>query len=319
MTGADPMRLLVSGVRPEAERVISLLLEDPHGDDLPAWEPGAHVDVTLPSGRIRQYSLCGEPSDRRRYRIAVLDVSDGRGGSREIHDSVRTRDVLEIRGPRNHFRLMEATSYLLVAGGIGITPILPMARELARRQADWRLVYCGRGLTSMAFLEELGELDTRHPSRIMLVPEDRDGRPDLAAELRRHDAGAVYCCGPVGLLAAAETATASTRPDAAFVSERFTGAGSGSAADDPGFEVYCARSDVRLHVPADRSVLDCLREAGLPVLSSCEQGICGTCELSVLNGDPDHRDSLLNDEDYAGGAFLACVSRSRSAVLTLDI
>jgi ferredoxin-NADP reductase len=300
-----------------ADGVVQLTLRDPAGADLPAWEPGAHVDLVLTDDLTRQYSLCGDPAERSVLQVAVLREQEGRGGSAHVHDVLAEGDVVRVRGPRNHFALVDAPRYLFLAGGIGITPILPMIAAAEAAGADWRLVYGGRTRASMAFRDRLEEL---HPDRVDVRPQDETGLLDLAALLGEPAEGtAVYCCGPEPLLAAVEERCAGW-PAGALHLERF--APKAGADDGPreAFEVELAQTGTTLTVPADRSILDVVEAAGVGVLSSCQEGTCGTCETGVLEGVPDHRDSVLTAEEQAANdAMMICVSRSCSARLVLDL
>ncbi|MET7320774.1 PDR/VanB family oxidoreductase [Streptomyces sp. NPDC005549] len=316
------LTLLVTAHERLADGVVRLRLE---GTDLPRWEPGAHLDLVLPSGLVRQYSLCGDPEDTSSYTVAARLVEDGRGGSREVHEQVQEGTELEVRGPRNRFPLVEAPAYAFVAGGIGITPLLPMLRALPEG-TDRRLLYGGRTRASMPFLEEIEKLDadggrseTGVPpaggwGTVTVVAEDEDGRPDLDAFLADLPEGAaVYCCGPEGLMAAvAERLPAG----AALHLERF--APRTTADGDGEFEVELRRSGRTLTVPGDSSVLAAVR-AELPNTPySCEQGWCGTCQQKVLEGEIDHRDELLTDSER-GDSMLICVSRCLGTRLVLDM
>ncbi|MEU2419705.1 PDR/VanB family oxidoreductase [Streptomyces sp. NPDC007851] len=294
------LRLLVTAHRTVADGVVQLRLE---GGRLPAWEPGAHLDVVLPSGLVRQYSLCGDPADTSSYTIAARLVADGRGGSREIHEQVVEGMELEVRGPRNRFPLAAADSYVFVAGGIGITPILPMLRAVPDG-VEWRLLYCGRSRASMPFLAELAG-----DERVTVVAEDTDGRPDLDA-LPVPAGAAVYCCGPEGLMAAMEDRFPAVRV------ERFTPRA--DAGDDRPFELELRRSGLTLAVPADSTVLAAVRAELPDTPYSCAQGFCGTCQQRVLEGEVAHRDELLTDAERAD-SMLICVSRARSGRLVLDM
>jgi ferredoxin-NADP reductase len=314
-------RLLVRQVRCEAQGVLSLTFEHPDGGSLPAWTPGAHLDLVLPSGTVRQFSLCGEPSDRDSYTVAVLRETDGRGGSAEIHDTALVGRVLKARGPRNHFELVPAQRYLLIAGGIGITPILAMVRQLQRERASWRLVYGGRSRDSMAFVPEVTALGG---DRVTLVPEDTDGLIPVHDVLSGLAPGtAVYCCGPGGLLDAVTMATVRLLSPEVLHVERFTAAGppperGGEGAES--FEVELRRSGVTLTVPPDRSILDVVQEAVPETMSSCEEGFCGTCETRVLEGVPEHHDTILSEEERdRNDVMMICVGRSRTPRLVLDI
>lgn len=289
------LRLLVASREEVADGVVQLRLE---GRDLPHWEPGAHLDLVLPSGLVRQYSLCGDPADTSSYTVATRLVADGRGGSREVHEQVAEGMELEVRGPRNRFPLVEAPRYVFVAGGIGITPILPMLRALPDG-AEWRLLYCGRSRESMPFLAELEELD-----QVTVVA----GVPELGA-LDVPEGAAVYCCGPEGLMAAVEERFPQVRL------ERFTPR---VTAPGAAFEVELRRSGRTLAVPADSSVLAAVRRELPDTLYSCEQGFCGTCQQRVLEGEVDHRDELLTDAER-GDSMLICVSRARSERIVLDM
>ncbi|MGW1804069.1 PDR/VanB family oxidoreductase [Streptomyces sp. NPDC002078] len=292
------LRLLVASRETVAEGVVQLRLE---GRDLPRWEPGAHLDLVLPSGLVRQYSLCGDPEDTSSYTVATRLVADGRGGSREVHEQVTEGMELEVRGPRNRFPLVEAESYVFVAGGIGITPLLPMLRALPEH-ADWRLLYAGRDRASMPFLEEVEKLGG---DRVTVV----EGRPDLDA-LEVGEGAAVYCCGPEGLMAAVAARFPGVRL------ERF--APRTSSDGNTGFQVELRRTGRTLNVPADSTVLAAVRGELPDTAYSCEQGFCGTCQQRVLEGEVDHRDELLTDAERAD-SMLICVSRANSDRLALDM
>ncbi|MEU6593016.1 PDR/VanB family oxidoreductase [Streptomyces sp. NPDC046881] len=301
------LRLLLTAHETIADGVVQLRLE---GADLPRWEPGAHLDLVLPSGLVRQYSLCGDPGDTSSYTVAARFVPDGRGGSREVHEQLAEGMELEVRGPRNRFPLAGAPSYVFVAGGIGITPILPMLRSLPDG-TDWRLLYGGRTRASMPYLEEVRRLAG---DRLTVVAEDEDGRPDLAALFAGTAPGAaVYCCGPEGLTAAVQEAL----PEGtALHLERF--APGAAAGGDSAFELELRRSGRTLTVPAGSSVLDAVRRELPDTAYSCEQGFCGTCRQPVLDGEVDHRDELLTDAERRD-AMLICVSRARGDRLVLDM
>ena len=306
--------LLVTERDTVADGVVRLRLT---GDDLPSWQPGAHLDLVLPSGLVRQYSLCGDPADPDAYTIAPRLVEDGRGGSREVHTQLHEGTEVRVRGPRNRFPLVEAPAYVFVAGGIGITPILPMLRAVAASGADWRLLYGGRTRASMPFLDELDAIGKAggEDGRVTVVPEDEAGHPDTAALLAGATPGtAVYCCGPEPLM----NAVAAALPEGCTLHlERFTAA-TGADPASTAFEVELRRSGRTVRVPADRSVLAAVREE-LPYVSySCEQGFCGTCQQRVLEGEVDHRDELLTDAERED-SMLLCVSRCRGERLVLDL
>jgi ferredoxin-NADP reductase len=315
MTAANgERRALVTQIRREADGVVSLRLEDPDGAALPEWEPGAHLDLRLPSGVVRQYSLCGDPADTSAYTVAVLREEAGRGGSAEIHDTALVGREVTIRGPRNRFPLVPAPAYCFVAGGIGITPILGMIRRLSAGDVPWTLHYGGRSLPSMAFRDVLAEWGA---GRVEFLPEDETGRLPLDEILAAAPAGAaVYTCGPPGLIRAMEQ-----RVGAALHFERFTGeAQPENDEDTETFEVELARSGDIVRVPPGESILDVVRAVRPEVMSSCEEGFCGTCETKVLAGVPEHRDTILTDADRERNAtMMICVGRSRSPRLVLDL
>lgn len=308
----DLLTLRVVSVSLEAENVISLRLAGFDGA-LPGWTPGAHVDLHLPSGASRQYSLCGAPGPE--WRVAVLRRDAGRGGSLEVH-GLRPGDIVRASRPRNLFPLEPARRYLFVAGGIGVTPILAMAREAEARGVDWRVVYLGHAAERMAFARELAALD---PFRVALIETGARGRPDLDALLREADGAQIYACGPDALLAGLETAAREAGRERDLHTERFEPV-STLRPEDGGILLTLARSGRQVVVPADQTLLDAMRAAGVEVASSCEQGFCGTCECRVLAGEPDHRDTLLSDEERARGeVMMPCVSRALSDALTLDL
>ncbi|MFB4315979.1 PDR/VanB family oxidoreductase [Actinomadura sp. 21ATH] len=316
-TGETERKLVVHARERVADGVVALDLRDPDGAALPEWAPGAHIDLVVGDGLVRQYSLCGDPADRTSWRIAVLREPAGRGGSAAVHDGLPAGVTVLARGPRNHFPLLPAPRYLFVAGGIGITPILPMLRAADAAGADWRLAYGGRTAASMAFGAELA---AAHGGRVELRPQDRHGPLDLAGLLRRTAPGTlVYCCGPAPLLDAVERLCAD-RPAGTLHVERFVPRDAGDPARAESFEVELAVSGRTLTVPPDRSILEVAEEAGVPILSSCREGTCGTCETAVLDGTVDHRDSLLTPEERAANdTMFVCVSRAACPKLLLDL
>lgn len=307
----------VAGCDEVATGVRRLRLTASDGLDLPSWAPGAHIDLLLPSGLVRQYSLCGSPDDRGSYEVAVLREPAGRGGSAEVHDQLAVGDEIRIAGPRNRFPLVESDGYLFVAGGIGITPILPMIEEAERRGARWQLVYGGRARDTMAFLDRLAE----YGDRVSVFPQDECGLLDLETLLRPVPDTVVYCCGPEPLLAAVESHCAREWPAGSLRVERFVAgeAVDAVAADARPFEVQLGTGGPVLEVPADKSVLHTLLDVGVDALYSCEEGTCGSCETQVLAGEPDHRDELLSDASREQGCMLICVSRALGSRLVLDV
>jgi ferredoxin-NADP reductase len=313
VTEDQERELLVRRMTWEAEGVLSVELADPAGKPLPAWDPGAHLDLHV-GGLVRQYSLCGDPDDPAAYRIAVLDEPASRGGSRYVHTRLRPGQRVRAAGPRNHFALEPAGSYLFIAGGIGITPILAMARQADRDGTPYRLVHGGRTRAAMAFGCELARLTGGEVTR---VPQDERGHIDLVAALDGLPADAlVYACGPEPLLAALQEAC----PRERLRLERFAAPAVERTGDDTAFEVECRSSEVTVTVGAGTSVLEAVEAAGVTVPSSCRDGICGTCETRVLAGTPDHRDFLLSEAEHAAGAtMMICVSRCASDRLVLDL
>ncbi|MCZ2825624.1 PDR/VanB family oxidoreductase [Modestobacter sp. VKM Ac-2982] len=316
------LRLQVARRTTGAEGVVVLELRDPTGADLPAWSPGAHIDLLLPGGLTRQYSLCGDPHDRAVWQIGVLREPAGRGGSALVHDQVQEGAEVDVRGPRNHFELVPAPRYVFLAGGIGITPILPMAAAAEEAGATWEFHYGGRTRTSMAFLEALQALEakTGHGLRVTLHPQDEVGLIDLDRILGTPQPDTkVYCCGPEPLLAAVEQRCADWPPGALHV-ERFAPKEQGERVLSGDFDVELTLSGATLTVPPDKSILQVVEEAGIPVLSSCQEGTCGTCETGVLEGTVDHRDSLLTPEEQAANdTMFICVSRAACPKLVLEL
>jgi ferredoxin-NADP reductase len=310
----------VTAVDPIAEDIVLVRFSDPSGAELAPWNPGDHLEIVLPSSLIRHYSLCGDPGDRTTYTVAVFRVADGRGGSREIHDTqLAGADVL-VRGPRNNFPLVDAPSYLLLAGGIGVTPLYAMARHLHGAGADWSLLYGARSRRAMAFRDELAGFGG---DRARLVFQDEDGLPDVVAALdAAPDGTAVYCCGPEPMIALVEQLCAERRDRLSLHIERFggTGATPDVLPGDTAFELELAETGVVLHVPADRSALDVVHEVLPDHPYSCLGGQCGSCEVAVLAGEVDWRDEVLTDAEHAASsAMMLCVSRARSGRLVIEL
>jgi ferredoxin-NADP reductase len=311
------LRLRVARRTTGAEGVVVLDLRAPDGGELPAWSAGAHIDLRMPGDLVRQYSLCGDPRDRSVWRVAVLREPESRGGSAHVHESLREGDDVDVRGPRNHFELAPAQRYVFIAGGIGITPILPMIDAADGAGADWELHYGGRSRRSMAFLESL---EAATGARVTLHPQDEVGLIDLDALLGDPRPGTlVYCCGPEPLLVAVEQRCADW-PAGTLHVERFAPKDVGEPVLTGAFEVELALSGLSLTVPPERSVLQVVEDAGISVLSSCTEGTCGTCETTVLAGEVDHRDSLLTPaEQAANDTMFICVSRAACPKLVLEL
>ncbi|ORA15173.1 PDR/VanB family oxidoreductase [Mycobacterium arosiense] len=313
----DEFEVVVAERKDAAAGVVTLLLQNPNGSDLPTWAPGAHIDVVLTAELIRQYSLCGDPSDRRTWRIAVLLEPDGRGGSSYVHTQIRAGDKLCIRGPRNNFALEPSPRYRFIAGGIGITPILPMIAAVENAGADWTLHFGGRTRQSMAFLDEL----TKNGQGVVVHPQDSLGYLNLDSAIGDPTPDTlIYCCGPSSLITAVEERCRAW-PEGALHVERFQADPSPTAGEAQQFFIEIGSTGERFSVPADRSALSVLRENGIDVLSSCEEGVCGTCETRVISGAIDHRDSLLTDEEKdENSTMMVCVSRAASGeTVVLDL
>jgi vanillate O-demethylase ferredoxin subunit len=298
----------------EAPIITSYDLRPMEGGELPAFTAGAHIDLTLPNGLIRSYSLVNPQTERHRYVIAVQKDRASRGGSKWVHENFHPGDILTINGPRNNFPLNEsAEKSILLAGGIGITPILSMSERLAALGRDWELIYCARTRGDAAFVDRLKGN----------VKFNFDGEPggkmlDIAAVVRAAPANAhFYCCGPLPMLSAFEAATADLPRERVHV-EYFT------AKEPPavggGFKVVLAKSGKEFIVPPGKTILDTLLDAGLDIPYSCMEGVCGTCETKVLEGTPDHRDLILTEDEHAAGkSMMICCSGSKSEKLVLDL
>ncbi len=311
-------RLRVDDLRQEADAVVGLTLSDPAGQALPKWAPGAHIDLDC-GGVSRQYSLCGDQADRTSYQIAVLREPESRGGSSFIHDDLQVGDIVTVRGPRNHFALDPDVQHaVLIAGGIGITPIIAMADRLKALGRRYEVHYAGRDLQTMALVRRLKR---DHDGHVTFYPSASGERLDIDSLLSRPRPGhQIYACGPHRLIAGIESATRQW-PDEALRVEHFV---SQLKKLDPsvehGFDVRLQDSGLTLRVRADQTVLDALREANIDVQSDCEEGLCGACEVPVLSGEIDHRDMVLTKaERAAGNRMMTCCSRAAGDRLKLQI
>jgi ferredoxin-NADP reductase len=293
-----------------APDVVALTLADPDGGLLPSWTPGAHIDVALPSGRRRQYSLCGPPGRRTDYRIAVRRIADGGGGSIEMHDRFDVGETLVFEGPRNAFYLGAAErDALFVIGGIGVTPILPMIQVAHQRGIDWRAIYAGRSRDYMPFLDEVVSVA---PDRVAVWADDEHGRVAGVDELLAGagPATAVYVCGPAGMLDAVRVAR-NEHASAPLHYERFSPP---PVVDGAPFELELARSGRQLNVAANRSALDVMLDHDPTTPYSCRQGYCGTCKVKVLAGQVDHRGRTVVGDDE----MLVCMSRAKGDRLVIE-
>lgn len=299
-----------------ADGVVKLTFADHQGRRLAPWTPGSHIDLILPNGTVRQYSLLGDRFDAFHYEVAVLRELNGRGGSEWIHENAQPGQLFDFGGPRNLFPLVPAQRYLFVAGGIGITPLLPMMAQAEATGIEWKMLFGGRSKESMAFGAELVE---KYGDKVLLFPQDECGFPDIPAWLGEPDAHTkVFVCGPPGLIGAVERAC-EPWPEHTKHSEQFVSK-AGGGMENRSFTAELRRTGKTISVGARESLLDALGKVDVSILSSCRQGTCGTCEIRVIAGTPDHRDSVLTDEDRtAGDCLMACVSRSSSEHLVLDI
>ncbi|GAB84276.1 PDR/VanB family oxidoreductase [Gordonia rubripertincta] len=319
--GITQVRIVNREVVAHDENVIALTLAAAEGGMLPSWHAGAHVDVLLPSGRMREYSLCGDPTDREHYRIAVRRIPDGGGGSIEVHDALTIGEVVSIKGPRNAFPLAvpghgsPARRLRFIAAGIGITPILPMLAVAERFGLDWSMIYTGRSADSIPFLDEVAKFG----DRITIRTDDQHGLPtmsELVGPVPDSDADlAVYCCGPVPMLENLRRHLCD-RADIELHYERFSPP---PVENGSPFTVTLASTGARIPVAADESALAAIRRVMPSVPYSCQQGFCGTCKVRTLSGDIDHRDNILTEPEREAGTMLTCVSRSAGGNLTLDL
>jgi len=316
----NELKVRVSRRIEEAEGVCSFELVHEDGGALPVFSAGAHIDVHVAPGLIRQYSLSNDPAEQHRYRIAVLREPASRGGSAGMHERVKAGDTLRVSVPRNHFPLSDAPQSLLLAGGIGVTPILSMARALHAQDKPFQMHYCGRSLSRMAFLEEIsGAGFARHVAlHADDVPEQKFDAKRVLAE--QAEDTHLYVCGPSGFMDhVLETARREGWREDRLHREYFAGAAT-ALATDGSFEVRVASTGLTCHVPAGKTVIEVLLAHGLEVPTSCEAGVCGTCLTRVLEGIPDHRDTFLTDRERAANdQFTPCCSRALSPVLVLDL
>lgn len=305
----------------EAEGVCSFELVADHGGPLPAFSAGAHIDVHIAPGLIRQYSLCNASSERDRYRIAVLLEPQSRGGSSGMHEKIQVGDLVRISNPKNHFELTLANHSLLLAGGIGVTPILSMAQTLHSIDKEFEMHYCGRSKDRMAFLSEIG--DSAFANHVKIHTDD--GPPELKFNTDRILAKPsmdthLYVCGPSGFMDyVLATARRHGWSEEQLHREYFAGTDTKQSSDTP-FEVRIASSGRTYQIPADKSVIDVLTSNGIDISFSCESGVCGTCLTGLLEGTPDHRDTFLTDAERAvNNQFTPCCSRAKSPLLVLNI
>ncbi len=318
MTSSIPLRIK----RIETVALDVKLLTLHHRDDapLPDWQAGAHIELELPNGLVRSYSLLNRPGETRHYQIAVHKSPTSAGGSRCVHEALSEGSELSAQAPRNHFPLHEEAGHsCLIAGGIGITPLMAMAQRLNQLGRRWELHYCVRTPEHAAFVRELQTLADEHGNHFVChFDQVSDANPlDIAATVRTGNADTHwYCCGPTGMLEAFEQATKHCR-DRAHV--EYFGAKQ-EAALEGGYTIELARSGKTLHVPPGRSILDVVLAAGINVKTSCREGICGSCETGIIEGEADHRDALLTPEEQAENTtMMICCSGAKSGKLVLDL
>lgn len=309
----------VVDVHAEARDVMALELRAPDGGQLPPFEPGAHLDLHLPNGMVRQYSLTNDWRERDRYVLGVGRVADSRGGSEFVHTSIRAGAQLQISAPRNNFALdPSAERFLFIAGGIGVTPILAMVRWCVANNRPWRVIYAARSRQRAAFYEELCSLGA---ARDQFHFDDESGQfLDVAETTSTWSQGEhIYCCGPTPLMDAVLRLTEHL-PSGTVHFEWFSVSETAKPQESGGFSVRLERSGLELVIPAQKSILDVLEENGIDVPFSCREGLCGTCVTNVCAGEPDHRDYVLSDEERDSGKLITvCCSRSKTPVLALDL
>lgn len=315
--------LLVRVVRKvlEAQDIVSFELAAADGGTLPPFSAGAHIDVHVPAGPVRQYSLCNAPTERHRYVVGVLRDPNSRGGSLGMHEGVKAGDLIRISEPKNHFPLVQAQRTLLLAGGIGVTPILCMAEHLAQAGADFEMHYCARSIGRTAFHARIKS--SRYADKVQFHfdagPEEQ--KLDLRALIARPDSGThIYVCGPGGFIEYVVNTARETGWESSQVHLEYFGAKAQDTSSDGAFDVKVASSGKTFTVPAGKSVVKVLAENGVDIPVSCEEGVCGTCITRLLDGIPDHRDVYFTDEERArNDQFTPCCSRAKGGCLVLDI
>jgi vanillate O-demethylase ferredoxin subunit len=308
----------------EANNIVSFELVALNGEMLPAFEAGSHVDVYIKDNLIRQYSLCNDPAHSNCYRIAILRDSVSRGGSIAMHDLINEGDVIRISEPKNNFSLVNSKRFLLFAGGIGVTPILSMAQYLAQNSIYFEMHYCGRSLDSMAFLQEISSSTYADSVQIHVDDGDAEQRLNITSVLKsEYTESQIYVCGPAGFIDfVIKSAKDAGWPNENIHREYFGAANINeeSSVNDFDFEVEVASTNQRYFIPKDKTIIEVLSENGIEIPVSCEAGVCGTCLTNILDGIPDHKDIYLSDAEHAkNDQFTPCCSRSKSAILVLDM
>jgi len=318
----ETLKVRVARKRDEADGICSLELLPEQGGVLPAFTAGAHIDVHLSNGLVRQYSLCNPPSDKQRYQIAVLRDPVSRGGSQAVHDLVKEGQVLEISAPKNHFPLAaDGRQHLLLAGGIGVTPLMAMAEQLSADGADFALHYFARSASKAAFVDRF--VASAFASRVHTHWDDAPQDPpwSLATLIGKPQAGQhLYVCGPKGFMDAVLAAARAQSWTEDQLHCEFFGGQVVHDASDAAFTVKLASSGLEIQVGPEQTVVQALHKAGVDVPIACEQGVCGTCLTRVLSGVPDHKDLYLTPEEQAANdQFTPCCSRAKTTMLVLDL
>lgn len=314
------MNLLISKREMQSDDIVVLDLVDPDSRTLPAFQPGAHIDIEVEPGLVRQYSLCSDPAERNLYRLGILKSSESRGGSRLIHERFREGELVRAGEPRNLFPLnMDAPQSILVGGGIGVTPMISMAYALYAAGKSFELHYCVRTRSRAAFLQELASAPFAHHVYLHFDDEEEGQRFNAAAHLPDPANGShVYVCGPAGFMTWLHEQARSRGFREENLHQEFFNAE--VSTQGKAFEVVLARSGKSVTVPEGQTIVAALSHIGVRVNVSCEQGICGTCLCTVLSGEPDHRDSYLTDEEKAeNDQIMVCCSRSKGPTLVLDL
>ena len=320
--GADRalLSVRVKSIHREADGILAYELVHPEAGRLPAFTAGAHIEIHIRDGLKRQYSLCNAPGERHRYVIAVLKEKTGGGGSKAMHEDVREGDLLTISEPRNHFPLAgrEADFHLLLAGGIGVTPMMAMIESLEVTQARWAMHYCTRNLESMAFRARLEPLIAAGKVTLHHDGGDPSQGLDIRSLLSDYEAGThVYCCGPPGFMSAVKASVGAWPPKSVHF-EYFTAAADDSNFVNKPFQIKIKHTGAVLDVPADQTIVDVLRAHGFAIDTDCEDGYCGTCITRYLDGEPEHRDTVLSDVERKNYVMVCC-ARAKGAPLVLDL
>ncbi|MES2416058.1 MAG: PDR/VanB family oxidoreductase [Pseudomonadota bacterium] len=317
----DNIKVKVTRKTKEAVDIASFELARTDGAPLPAFSAGSHVDVQIPGGLTRQYSLCNDAGEQHRYRIAVLRDPTSRGGSIGMHDAVKEGDEITISAPKNHFPLEHASKTLLFAGGIGVTPILCMAQRLGKTGADFAMHYCTRSEDRTAFHKEIRESEFAGKVEFHFDSGADDQKLDLKKVLGEPEAGKhLYVCGPTGYINFVTSTAKEAGWAPANIHLEYFGAAPQDTSNDGSFEVRIASTGKSYTIGKKDNIIQVLKDNGIEILTSCEQGVCGTCITRVLEGEIDHRDMYFTDEEKeANDQFTPCCSRSKSPVLVLDL